>query len=217
MYMTNWFHLPTFITGICSRLHTLAFVYQIRPVNTFPPDKHITNKHRSDESSQFLPDHGNQRVAEILLPTSCPNTKFMTLFLCSESQKRAKQDVFFVRPDIAFCDWGVLARVPVWFDYWLSTYGRECFLFITSNCLYFHPLVGEMGWWLKCQYFDSGPRSAWQEISFSFNCIVLLPLQPPIWSIRKLLNNTSFFLYCCSWVDFVNRCGDFEGNCSMSL
>ena len=26
----------------------------------------------------------------------------MTLFLCSESQKRAKQDVFFVRPDIAF-------------------------------------------------------------------------------------------------------------------
>ena len=145
--MINGFHLPTFITGICTGWQKLACAsnqssHQIHP----SPDKHITTNNKSDESSQFLAEHGNQRVAEILLPTSCPNTKFMTLFLMlRNAQKRAKQDAFFVRPDIAFVI-GEFRRESQ-FDLITSCHrsGGSVFFSSPQIVFIFHPLAGEMG------------------------------------------------------------------------
>ena len=106
--MINWFHLPTFITGICTGCTgCLAYPSSHLPDSAryhhHPPDKHITSKHSSDESSQFLAEHGNQRVAEILLLHFLSEHKIHDpVFKLRNAQKRAKQDAFFVRPDIAF-------------------------------------------------------------------------------------------------------------------
>ena len=89
------------------------------------------------------------------------------------AQKRAKQDAFFVRPDIAFVI-GEFRRESQ-FDLITAVNRRAVvFSFHHLKLSLFSPLSRRNGLMAECQYFDSGLRSAWQEISFFFQLYCLV-------------------------------------------